>query len=91
VAPPGDASGIGHGNAAGSGFFTTKANGSGAITTQANALSPFNYQGFQIETLYGFTNNLTLQQSYQMSWTLDKNIGPNIQYKQYEIEFIYAF
>jgi hypothetical protein len=91
VAPPADATGIGHGNAAGAGFFTTKQDGGGLITTKANALSPLNFQGFQVETLYGFTNNLTLQQTYQMSWTLNKNIGPNIQYKQYEIEFIYAF
>lgn len=91
VAPPGDASCIGHGNAASAGFFTADANGGGLITTRANALSPYNFQGFQIETLYGFTNNLTLQQTYQMTWTLNKNIGPNVQYKQYEIEFIYAF
>lgn len=91
VAPPVDAAGIGRGNAAGTGFFTTGANGSGFITTQKNAVSPFNYQGFQIDTLYGFTNNLTVQQSYQMTWTLNKKLGPNIQYKQYEIEFIYAF
>lgn len=91
VAPPVDSSCIGHGNAAGAGFFTAKQDGSGAITTRANAVSPYNFQGFQIETLYGFTNNLTLQQTYQMSWTLNKNIGPNVQYKQYEIEFIYVF
>ncbi len=91
VVPPQDAAGIGHGNAAGSGFFTTKQDNAGLITNRKNALSPNNFQGFQIEALYGFTNNLTLQQTYQMSWTLNKKIGPNIQYKQYEIEFIYAF
>lgn len=91
VAPPQDATCIGRGNAAGAGWFTTNENGSGKITTSANAYSPYNFQGFQIEALYGFTNNLTLQQNFQMSWTLNKNIGPNDIYKQYEIEFIYAF
>jgi len=91
VVPPQDAAGIGHGNAAGAGFFTARQDNAGLITTRKNALSPNNFQGFQIEALYGFTNNLTLQQTYQMSWTLNKKIGPNIQYKQYEIEFIYAF
>jgi hypothetical protein len=91
VVPPRDSGGIGHGNAAGAGFFTTEQNNSGLITTSKNALSPNNFHGFQVEALYGFTNNLTLQQTLQMSWTLDKKIGPNIQYKQYEIEFIYAF
>jgi hypothetical protein len=91
VVPPQDAAGIGHGNAAGAGFFTARQDNAGLITNRKNALSPNNFQGFQIEALYGFTNNLTLQQTYQMSWTLNKKIGPNIQYKQYEIEFIYAF
>lgn len=91
VVPPIDSIGIGHGNAAEAGFFTTSANGEGLITTSKNALSPNNFQGFQLEALYGFTNNLTLQQTLQMSWTLNKDIGPNTQYKMYEVEFIYAF
>lgn len=91
IAPPADASCIGRGNAVGAGWLTANDNGSGLITTVANAVSPYNFQGFQLEALYAFTNNLTLQQTFQMSWTLDKNIGPHDTFKQYEMEFIYAF
>lgn len=91
VAPPTDASGIGRGNAANVGMFTAQPDGKGVIATRATTFSPYNYQGFQIEALYGFTNNITLQQSFQMSWTLDTSFGTNSKYKQYELEFIYAF
>jgi hypothetical protein len=86
-----DSSGIGRGNAAGSGFYTVNRNGSGGPTTKTNAFSSNNFKGFQIEALYAFTDNLTLQQVFQRSWTLNRNIGQNGDYKQYEIEFIYAF
>jgi hypothetical protein len=91
VAPPVDCSGISRGNAAGQGFFTTNENGSGTITTSTNAFSPYNYKGFEIDGLYAFTSNLTMQQHFAWSWTLNKNIGPNDIFKQYEVEFIYAF
>jgi hypothetical protein len=91
VAPPIDCSGIGRGNAGGAGFFTTGEAGSGLITTQANAFSPFDYQGFEVDALYAFTSNLTMQQHFAWSWTLDKDIGPDDITKQYEVEFIYAF
>jgi hypothetical protein len=87
----GDSTGIGRGNALGSGFYTINQNGSGGPTTQATAFSSNNFKGFQIEALYAFTNNLTVQQTVQMGKTLNRNIGPNGDYKQYEIEFIYAF
>lgn len=88
-----DASGIGRGNAAGVGFYTLNANGdpnSGA-TTNLTAVGGTNYKGFEIEALYAFTDNLTVQQVFKYSTTLNKNIGPNLRYRQYEIEFIYAF
>jgi len=91
VAPPVDSSGIGVGNAAGEGFLTANEDGSGLITTQANAFSPYNYQGFEIDALYAFTNNLTVQQHFAWTWTLDDAIGPKSGYRQYEVEFIYAF
>lgn len=91
VAPPVDCSGIGRGNAADRGFFTAIENGAGLITTQANAYSPYNYKGFEADALYAFTNNLTVQQHFSWTWTLDKSIGPDDQMKQYEVEFIYAF
>lgn len=89
--PSFDVSGIGRGNAAGSGLYTVNDNGSGGPTTKATAAGNTNYKGFEVELLYAFTDNLTFQQSYKMSFTLDKNIGPYIKYNQYEAEFIYAF
>lgn len=89
--PQSDVLGIGRGNAAGSGLYTVKSDGTGGATTRATAVGGCNYKGFELEGLYAFTDNLTVQQSYKMSWTLDKSIGPDLKYKQYEIEFIYAF
>lgn len=91
--PDFDRAGIGRGNATGVGFYTNDINGdpkSGA-TTSATAVGSGNYQGFEVEALYAFTDNLTVLQNFKYSVTLDKNIGPDITYKQYELEFIYAF
>lgn len=89
--PSFDVSGIGRGNAADLGLYTVLNNGSGGPTTRADAVGSCNYKGFELEGLYAFTDNLTLQQSFKMSYTLDKSIGPNLKYRQYELEFIYAF
>jgi hypothetical protein len=91
--PEFDVSGIGRGNAAGVGFYSNSINGnpdSGA-TTSATAVGGGNYQGFELEGLYAFTDNITLQQVFKFSITLDTDIGPNLRYRQYELEFIYAF
>lgn len=91
--PSFDVSGISRGNAADVGFYTASSDGnpSSGITTNKTAVGAANYKGFEIEALYAFTDNITVQQNYKMSWTLNKNIGPDISYKQYEVEFIYAF
>jgi hypothetical protein len=91
--PEFDCSGIGRGNAAGIGFYTNNADGNPAsgATTALTAVGGGNFHGFEIEGLYAFTDNLTVLQNFKYSTTLDKNIGPNIRYKQYEMEFIYAF
>jgi hypothetical protein len=91
--PEFDCSGIGRGNAAGVGFYTNKANGdiTSGSTTNKTAVGSTNYRGVEIEALYAFTDNLTLLQNFKWSSTLNKNIGPNLKYKQYEAEFIYAF
>jgi hypothetical protein len=93
VVPEFDTSGIGRGNAAGVGFYTLNADGNplSGITTAETAVGSCNYKGFEIEALYAFTDNLTVLQNFKYSNTLNKNIGPNINYKQYEMEFIYAF
>jgi hypothetical protein len=91
--PEFDASGIGRGNAENVGFYTINADGnpdSGA-TTAANAIGGCNFKGIEMQALYALTDNLTVQQNFMFSTTLNKTIGPNILYKQYEMEFIYAF
>ena len=89
--PDFDNLGIGRGNAAGVGLYTENINGSGGGTTQKNAVGNTNFKGFEIEGLYAITNNLTVQQTFRYSNTLDLSIGPNEKYRQYEMEFIYAF
>ncbi len=91
--PDFDNSGIGRGNAAKVGFYSNDADGDPASgqTTAETAVGDGNFKGFEIDALYAFTDNLTVFQSFKYSNTLNKNIGPNLRYKQYEIEFIYAF
>ncbi|PIS02269.1 MAG: hypothetical protein COT85_06245 [Chlamydiae bacterium CG10_big_fil_rev_8_21_14_0_10_42_34] len=91
--PDFDSSGIGRGNAASVGFYTINADGDPASgeTTAATAVGSCNFKGFEVEALYAFTDNLTLLQNFKYSNTLNKNIGPNLRYKQYEMEVIYAF
>lgn len=91
--PDFDVNGIGRGNAEGVGFYTINADGnpdSGA-TTAKTAVGSTNYKGFELRALYALSDNLTVQQNLVYSTTLNKTIGPNILYKQYEMEFIYAF
>ncbi len=89
--PTFDVSGIGRGNAAKVGFYTQNLDGTGAASNRQNAVGRTNYHGWSLELLYAFTNNLTLLESFVMSWTLDKSIGPNLKYRQFETEIIYAF
>jgi hypothetical protein len=89
--PDYDASGIGRGNAQGAGLYTVNIDGSGGMQSSANAVGSGNYKGFELEGLYAFTSNLTILQNYKQSWTLNHQIGPTLTYRQYEVEFIYAF
>lgn len=91
--PEFDVSGIGRGNTAGVGFYTNNSDGnpSSGSTTNLTAVGSTNYKGFELEGLYAITDNLTVLQNFKYSTTLNKSIGPNIIYKQYELEFIYAF
>jgi hypothetical protein len=89
--PDFDVSGIGLGNASNSGFYTTNIEGTGALTTRATAAGNGNYRGFMLTLDYLLTGTLMLEQQWMQSITLDDNIGPFRRYKQYEIEFIYAF
>lgn len=94
--PDFDVSGIGHGNSAGVGLYTANIDGEGAATTISTAVGSCNYKGFDVDVFYAFTDNLTIQSNYRMSHTLNvyrdsSGHTPKITFKQYEIEFIYAF
>lgn len=89
--PSFDISGIGIGNSNRSGFYTTKSNTSGDPTTRETAGGNGNYRGFMIMGNYLLTDNLLLTQSWQQSITFNTSIGPFRRFKQFEIEFIYAF
>jgi len=89
--PDFDNLGIGRGNAASVGLYTVNADGTGGATTRQTAVGNTNFKGFEIEGLYAITNNLVVQQNFKFSNTLNTNIGPDEKFRQYEIEFIYAF
>jgi len=89
--PEFDFNGIGRGNAADVGLLTQKTDGSGASTNNLTATGVGNYQGFEIDVLYAFTNNLSVEENFKWSATLNKSLGPDIHYKAFEVEFIYAF
>lgn len=89
--PSFDAGGIGRGNAASAGLYTAKTDDDITPTTKKTATGNGNFYGFQINGVFALTGNLSVQQDFLFSWTLDKNLGPNIIYKQVETEFVYAF
>lgn len=89
--PDFDSNGIKRGNAAAVGTYTTNLDGTGVATTNANAVGSENFMGPQAELLYAITNNLTMLMNFAFSTNASKHMGPRMHYKQFEIEFIYAF
>ncbi|NGX56521.1 MAG: hypothetical protein K1060chlam5_00764 [Candidatus Anoxychlamydiales bacterium] len=90
--PEYDSGGIGLGNATGTGFYTQRTNGTGNLITDRNlAVGRTNYKGFSFEFLYAISNNLTLLQNFQISNKQTNKVGPKMNYKKYEMEFIFAF
>lgn len=89
--PDFDMDGIGRGNASNTGFYSVGPNGTGGTTTAATAVGKGNYEGWQAELLYLISNTITVSQSFKISDTLDKGVGPLLRYKQYRLEFIYGF
>ncbi|MCB1066742.1 MAG: hypothetical protein KDK56_01020 [Simkania sp.] len=89
--PDFDGSGIGRGNAAKIGLYSTKSKGEGTPTTRHTAVGAGNYKGLSVELLYNLTNNITVYQAWRQSVNYTTAIGPAFSYKQYEIELIYAF
>jgi len=89
--PDFDIAGIGIGNSPKTGLYTSKIDGTGVVNTSKTAGGNGNYRGFVMSLDYLLTNNITFQQRWQQSVTLDKHIGPFRRFKQYEMEFIYGF
>lgn len=92
VVPDYDFSGIGRGNTANVGLYSEKIDDTSTTpTTAATAVGPCNYYGFEIDCLYAFTDNLSVEENFKWSRTLNTNLGPDLKYQQFEIEFIYAY
>ena len=90
--PDFDMAGIGFGNSSDSGFYNTKINGKGTpVVSPKEAAGNGNFRGFSVSLDYQMTDTIVFQQMWMQTITLDKSVGPYRQYKQYEIEFIYAF
>jgi hypothetical protein len=91
--PDFDASGIGLGNSSRSGFYTELIRGIDhkRPTTRKTAGGTTNYRGFSLAFDLLLTDKLDMQQSYVQSISLDTDIGPFRQYRQYELEFIYSW
>jgi hypothetical protein len=86
-----DCSGIGRGNAQRVGLYTTHLDGTGEPTTSKTAVGNENFKGFNFELLYAITDNLTVYQNFKISNNQTFKVGPNMSFKRYEMEFIYAF
>jgi len=94
----GDVSGIGRGNIRKS---TITQNNAAGVTTAATqpmlnvnpkqARGNANYHGFKLMGLYGVTDNLSLEASYQWARQDSKSIGDKIKYSNFKLEAIYAF
>lgn len=92
VVPDYDFMGIGRGNTANVGLYSTVIDDTATPpTTAETAVGPCNYYGFEIDCLYAFTDNLSIEENFKWSRTLNTNIGPNLKYQQFEVEFIYAY
>ena len=93
VVPGFDSNGIGLGNAAGVGLYTTRTDETGPVLAggSGQASGKNNFRGFMLTLDCLLTDNLNVQQQWLQACTLDKDIGPWRRFKQYEIEFIYGF
>ena len=85
--PDYDVGGVGIGNAANTSFYSNN----NIPTTRKTAAGNTNFQGYLINFNYMLTDNLVVKQSWKQSITLNSRIGPLRRFKQYEVDFIYAF
>ena len=86
-----DAACIGRGNIVKRGLYTSKLKGEGNALGVNEGIGSGNFQGFAVELIYQMTQNITCFQSFKRSSTLSSRVGPDMDYYQAEVEFIYAF
>lgn len=91
-----DVAGIGRGNLRKS--VITANNGTPGTATAPmiesdpkNARGNANYQGFKLIGLYGVTDNLSLEASFQWARQQSKSVGGPMKYSNFKVEAIYAF
>jgi len=89
--PDFDFKGIGRGNAAKEGLYSSKNMGEGSPNPYGEGVGRSNYRGWAMEFLYLLTDNITIYQEWRQSINQTSRIKPLMSYKQYEIELIYGF
>lgn len=89
--PDFDVRGIGRGNAAKVGLYSSKSMGEGFPNPYGEGVGRSNYKGWAVEFLYLLTDNITVYQEWRQSVNQTSRIKPSMSYKQYEIELIYGF
>ncbi|MCB1085169.1 MAG: hypothetical protein KDK60_03610 [Chlamydiia bacterium] len=89
--PDFDGSGIGRGNAAKTGLYSSRTKGEGTALAAGQGVGAGNYKGVAVELLFLLTNNITIYQAWRQSVNEDASILPTFSYKQYEFEIIYGF
>jgi hypothetical protein len=77
--PDGDMGGIGRGNVLDESFTTCSHRGN------------TNFQGWKLEGLYAFTDNITLDSIIEWTTAFDNKVGGTHTYSKFEMEAIYAF
>lgn len=89
--PSFDVSGIKLGNVLKKGYYTESLSGNGVLSTTETAEGNGNYHGISAKFDILLTDTLALTQAFLTARTLDKSIGPNRTYTQYEMELVYSF
>lgn len=92
--PDFDVQGVGLGSKLnGNGFYYVKEDKERTVapSTSLTAEGNVNYRGFEITLQYLITKNLNIFQKWKYASTLDRSIGPDRKFNQYEIDLIYLF
>lgn len=85
--PEFDIQGIGHGN----GAEVLLSDGILQKKTAANGKGFTNFKGFQYNFLYAFTDSFSVRMIYESSVPVNRGIGGDFQYQNFELSTIFAF